>query len=184
MDASKMNNWLQILANVGIVVGLMLVGFQMKQNSDLLKTQLLYDESRRIVDFEMQMLGDEPSQIWAKSLTDPKGLTLEEQRVMEAMLWIYAEHIRATHLLSELGLLDDDEWRSRVQAESGFYYGNPYGFAWWKNYSEDNSNVPQDLIEEVNERLANSSVSNTLDYFDGQLENLEITEAVNSTPAE
>ena len=172
-----MNNRLQILANVGIVVGLMLVGFQMKQNSDLLKTQMLYDESRRIVDFETQMLGDEPSRVWAKSLTDPAGLTLEERRVMESLLWIYAEHIRATHLLSELGLLDDNEWRSRVQAETGFYYGNSYGLAWWKNYSEDNSSAPQELIDAVNERLANSSADNTLEYFDGQLENLKMMEA-------
>lgn len=176
MNSAKMNNWLQIVANAGIVIGLLLVGFQMKQNSDLLKTQLLYDESRRIVDFEMQMLGDEPSRVWAKSMTEPMELTLEERRAMEAMLWIYAEHVRATRLLAELGLLEDDEWRGRVLAESGFYYGNPYGLAWWKNYSEDNANLPQDLVDAVNERLASASASTTLDYFDGQLENLEMTE--------
>lgn len=175
---------MQIVANVGIVVGLLLVGFQMKQNSDLLKTQMLYDESRRIVDFEMQMLGEEPSRVWAKSLTDPQELTLEERRVMEAQLWIYAEHIRATRLLSELGLLEDDEWRTRVQAESTFYYGNPYGLGWWKNYSPDDNGWPQDLIDAVNERLAETSAVSTIDYFDGQLEHMELTEAEGPAPTE
>ena len=182
MNEARMNHWLQILANVGIVVGLLLVGFQIKQNSDLLKTQLLYDESRRIVDFEMQMLGDDPARVWAKSMTDPQELTLEEQRVMEASLWIYAEHIRATRLLSQLGLLDDEEWRARVQAESAFYYGNSYGLGWWKNYSDGNSSLPQDLIDEVNERLANSSNSNTLEYFEDQRESLDMIEADGAEP--
>ena len=175
---------MQIVANVGIVVGLLLVGFQMKQNSDLLKTQMLYDESRRIVDFEMHMLGEEPSRVWAKSLTAPQELTLEERRVMEAQLWIYAEHIRATRLLSELGLLEDDEWRTRVQAESSFYYGNPYGLGWWKNYSLDDNGWPQDLIDAVNERLAETSAVSTIDYFDGQLEHMELTEAEGPAPTE
>ena len=175
MDSARTNHWLQIIANVGIVIGLLLVGFQMKQNADLLKTQMLYDESRRIVDFEMQMLGDDPARVWAKSMTEPQDLILEERRIMEAMLWTYAEHIRATHLLSELGLLDDDEWRARVRAESGFYYGNQYGLAWWKNYSEENIGMPQEVIDAVNERLDDSGPTNTLDYFAGQLENLKMS---------
>ena len=58
MNSGKLSNWLQIAANVGIVVGLLLVGVQLKQNSDLLKTQLLYDESRRAVDLETLVVGE------------------------------------------------------------------------------------------------------------------------------
>ena len=72
----------------------------------------------------------------------------------------------------------------RVQAESGFYYGNPYGLAWWRNYSEENPNVPQELIDAVNARLAEASADNTASYFAGQLENLEMMEAEKATPDE
>lgn len=41
MDQEKLNRRLQIITNLGIVAGLVLVGFQLKQNSDLLKLQLL-----------------------------------------------------------------------------------------------------------------------------------------------
>ena len=48
---NQMNrDWLQIVANVGLITGLILVGLQLKQNSDLLKTQLLYEESGRFMD--------------------------------------------------------------------------------------------------------------------------------------
>jgi len=44
MDQEKLNRRLQIIANLGIVAGLVLVGVQLKQNSDLL--EMLLPESR------------------------------------------------------------------------------------------------------------------------------------------
>lgn len=183
MEISKFNHWLQISANIGIVAGLLLVGIQLKQNSDLLKTQLLYEESNRAIEMETQVIGENAARVWAKSLTEPQNLTLEEQRIMEALLWIYAEHLRATRLLATLGLLDDDEWRLRVRADSGFFYGNRYAAAWWKNYKAGNEVVPQDLIDAVDARLADVSVDNTLEYFGRQLEYLDLTPA-DESPAD
>jgi len=55
-----------LAANVGIVVGLLLVIVKLKQNSDLLKTQLLYDESRCAVDLESLVVGENGAEVWAK----------------------------------------------------------------------------------------------------------------------
>ena len=41
----KLGNWLQVGANVGILVGLAMVWLQMKQNSELMEYQLLSDET-------------------------------------------------------------------------------------------------------------------------------------------
>ena len=46
MNFEKLNRWLQVSANIGIVLGLVLVGFQLKQNSELARIQLLYEESK------------------------------------------------------------------------------------------------------------------------------------------
>ena len=104
MNSSKLSDWLQIAANVGIIAGLLLVGLQLKQNSDLLKTQLLYEESSRLVDLETQVIGEIGAEVWAKSISDPGKLSLSEQRIMEALLWSFVEQLRATRLLAELGL--------------------------------------------------------------------------------
>ena len=181
MEFSKFNHWLQISANIGIVAGLLLVGIQLKQNSDLLKTQLLYEESKRAIEMEAKVIGENAARVWAKSLTEPQNLTLEEQRIMEALLWTYAEHLRATRLLATLGLLEDDEWRVRVQADSGFYYGNRYGAAWWRNWSNNNETMPQDVIDAVNARLSEASPDRTLEYFREQRDFLDLTPADESS---
>jgi len=170
MNNGKLSNWLQITANIGIVVGLLLVGVQLKQNSDLLKTQLLYDESRRAVDLETLVVGENGAEIWAKSITEAKNMSLPEQRIMEALLWSYSEQLRSTHMLAELGLLDDEEWKLRVNSEAAFYLANDYGKAWWINFSDGNSSLPDDLIAAVNSRLAEVDTNFTADNFKAIME--------------
>jgi hypothetical protein len=177
MNNRKLSNWLQIAANVGIVVGLLLVGVQLKQNSDLLKTQMLYDESRRAVDLETLVVGENGAEVWAKSISDAKNMSLPEQRIMEALLWSFSEQLRSTRLLAELGLLEDEEWRLRVQSETAFYLANDYGKAWWINYSAGNTALPDDLIAEVNLRLSQVDQSFTAGYAKA------IMELVNSNVA-
>ena len=51
MNTGKFNNWLQIAANLGILIGLILVGFQMRQNSELLGAEPAGAEERsKLVD--------------------------------------------------------------------------------------------------------------------------------------
>lgn len=183
MGFMKANNWPQAITNLGIIAGLVLVGVQMKQNTDLLKMQLLYEESRRIIEQESQYIGENAAEVWAKSLTAPQDLGLAERRIIEALLWSYAEQLRSTRQLAELGLLDDNEWRLRVRAEAPFMFGNPYGRAWWKSYSEDNSSLPEDLIDAVNELLRDNLGNTTLKYIEAALENLELDSASEPTPA-
>lgn len=164
MNSSKVSDWLQVAANVGIVAGLILVGVQLKQNSDLLKTQLLYEESRRLVELETQVVGEIGAAVWAKSIAEPQNLDLDEQRVMEALLWSFVEQLRSTRLLGELGLLDDNEWRARVKSDTGYYLGNAYGRAWWGNFSDGNTSLAQDLVVEINARLADVDANYTRNY--------------------
>lgn len=172
MNHEKLSHRLQIAANLGIVVGLVLVGVQLKQNSDLLKMQLLYEESQRSIGIENLVVGEEAAQVWAKSLSDASNLTLAEQRVLEAILWSYTENLRATHMLAKLGLLEEGEWRHRVEADTGFYLANPYARAWWKNYSTD-PDLPAELTQAINARLAEVGLDFTPRYMENIMANLE-----------
>ena len=183
VDLSKTYNWLQIGANLGIVVGLLLVGVQLKQNSDLLKIQLLYEESDRAIQLEALLVGEEGAKVWAKSIEDPEHLTLAEQRIMEALLWSYTEQLRSVRRLAEFGLFDNTDWRLRVQTEAGFFYGSRYGTAWWKNFSGDNEALPKDLVDAIDEQLSQYSSNYTSEYIDGALKLLnQPTHTNDATP--
>ena len=66
MDSGKLGSWLQIVANVGIVVSLIFASVQLQQNSELLKTQLLYEESSRATDLETKFVGENAAAVIKK----------------------------------------------------------------------------------------------------------------------
>ena len=45
MESSKLGYWLQVGANIGLLAGLILVGFQIQQNSQILRTQVITEEA-------------------------------------------------------------------------------------------------------------------------------------------
>jgi hypothetical protein len=164
MNFEKLNKWLQVSANIGIVLGLVLVGFQLRQNSELARIQLLYEESNRAIELETEVIGEQAADVWAKSIQAPEDLTLAEIRIMEALLWSFMEQLRGTYRLAELGLLSDQDWRRRAESEVTFYLSDPYSRAWWRNYSVGNSNLPEELRTVVDNVIAGDN-STVKDYI-------------------
>lgn len=154
MHFKELKKWLQVSANIGIVLGLVLVGFQLKQNSELARIQLLYEESNRAIELETAVVGEQAAEVWAKSIEAPEDLTLAEIRIMEALLWSFLEQLRGTYRLAELGLLNEKDWRNRAESEVTFYFGYPYSRAWWKNFSADNDDLPVELRTVIDNVIA------------------------------
>ena len=168
----KMNlkEWIELGASFGIIVGLILVGFQMKQNSDLLRTQLLFEEGIAYIQLEQTFLGENPSVVWAKSIESPSELTLEERRIIEGYLWSYKESWLTLYRLSEMGLIED-EWRVRVTADATYVFSNPYAKGWWNNYV---SSSPRNELTELVTQLVEESPNGTIEYFDAVLRVAEL----------
>ena len=78
------------------------------------------------------------------------------------MLWSFVEQLRATHMLAELGLLENEEWKGRVNSDAAYYLGNEYGRAWWLDSSGPNSSLPDDLQAAINARLSEVDENFTL----------------------
>jgi hypothetical protein len=164
VDSSKLSNWLQVAANIGIVLGLVMVGIQVKQNSDLTRIQLLYEESNRAVNLESLVVGEQAAQVWAKMIEDPENLTLAEIRIIEALLWSFTEQLRGTYRLAEMGLLTDADWKARVETEVTFYFSDRYSRAWWENFATPSESYPKELRQAINDVIASDTTS-SYDYI-------------------
>ncbi|MEM7099019.1 MAG: hypothetical protein AAF541_12230 [Pseudomonadota bacterium] len=157
-------NWLQIAANIGILAGLVLVGLQMKQNTDLLQVQLLYEESDRQVAIERTIIGETAADVLAKSYGDPRDLNLTEQRILEGHLWSVIEGWRAAYRLSEQGLIGPEDWKGRVVDEVPFVLGNPYGRAFWSVWRENTVFMAPQLANLIDQELEKAP-NFTSEYF-------------------
>lgn len=163
MNVERLSSWLQIAANVGILGGLVLVGFQLHQNSEILQAQMMSAESRSVIDQEMQLVGEQGAAAWVSAMTDPGNVSAEHHRIMEAIYWSAIESWRHIDELASLGLADVDP-RARVIDEAPWYFGNTYGRAWWISRREG-TDLSDELKDIVDQAIRNNP-NRTMDLYD------------------
>jgi hypothetical protein len=85
---------------------------------------------------------------------------------MEAMLWGFVEQLRGTYRLAELGLISEEDWRNRVEADVGFYLSDPYSLAWWSIFGAPGGSFPEVLRKAIDDVIANDERS-SYEYITG-----------------
>jgi len=145
MKSERINSWLSLGANIGVVVGLMLVAYQINQDVELTKVQLFSDVTTSMNEFNQALMGDDPSEIIAKSIETPHELTLAELQIMDAYLMTAINEIRRLELLRRSGLNVEDS----MEGIHAYYFGTNYARAWFQEYGGED-NLP-DMTKRINE---------------------------------
>lgn len=161
----KFGEWLQTGSSVGIIAGLVLVAVEMRQNSELVRMQLIQEETNSYIAGEMAIAGENFAEIFQKMLEEPENLTLSEMRVIEADYWGHTMYRwLGAYKLYEEGLYEAEAWQSMVDYDASFMFGNPYGRAWWdSNGTEDV--IPKEMIDYIDAALKDISLDATSNYF-------------------
>ena len=75
MNENRWNAWLQIVASLGLIGGLVLVAVQIQQTRNLARVQLQIEATLVFQQVEIAMLGENPAEAWARSIRDPVPVT-------------------------------------------------------------------------------------------------------------
>ena len=68
----KLNKWLTLVANLGVVGGLILVAVQINQSVEITKAQMINGYYIADMQLEMKMMGENPALSWTKSVYAPE----------------------------------------------------------------------------------------------------------------
>jgi hypothetical protein len=166
MDSSRVANWLQIMGNLGLIIGLVLVAVQIKQNNDLAKAQLLSDGWLAGIQINLALIGENPAASMAKASAAPDQLTDEDLIVLEGV--VIASAILGTRAVS----LDAAGFRFIPPEQYAPVFvadlNSPFGIAWW-NENRGGGPVQGALVDVVDRRLTELGT----DAGRGQLANRE-----------
>lgn len=83
MEINRIGSWLQVAANIGILVGLLLVWFEINQNSQLTNSALLDSRFQSSIELSQSTFGENMGAAISKSYTDPASLSDEEIVILE-----------------------------------------------------------------------------------------------------
>ncbi len=131
MNTEKLNRWLTLGANIGVVLGLIVLIVEVRQNAALTLTSMEGQLSTWQSDSEFRMATSEMAPIHLKSIFNPEDLTLEEIRRLEAMFIGIQTQMDYLLNLEDAGLVSRKRVEIHVDNNARFYFGNPYAKAWW-----------------------------------------------------
>ncbi|MGK0473822.1 MAG: hypothetical protein ACJAR0_004320 [Candidatus Azotimanducaceae bacterium] len=154
----------QIIANVGILFGLILVGVQIREATRIAEAQFSYDFYSAAIESQSIVIGENMGAAWAKAKVNSPDLSDHDLVVIEAFLgreWL--------HNVQQLQLINAGFESSANLDVSAYkwvysYLGNTTALRWWKNRRVDASFVG--MNPELKERI-----DTMIDKFDGDLSN-------------
>ena len=166
MKHNKWESQLQIVSALAVLVGVVLVIVQLRQNADLLELQILKQDAESNTAATVEMLPDNIYDISLKSITDPRSLTQLDYMKLDAFLWSFTiGRWRGTYDLSENGLLEPMSWQRQVRDEARIALANPFGRAWWERMKNVIEDLPEELVEFVDGVLADASDNHARDAY-------------------
>lgn len=173
MTTSKFANWLQILSNIGVIIGILLVFQQMRQNEQLTRLEIINSYYQDYMEYEAT-LSDAKVQAFAKALQSPNDLTLSDMRHLESTTFVPLNRWINLYRLAKAGLIEDQMWQEQVRTDVGFYFANAYGLAWWHRMADlDNIGnigmtdyyLPPELKNFITQELSTTHPDDGLIYF-------------------
>ena len=162
MKSEKINSWLSLGANIGVVIGLILVAYQINQDAELTKVQLFSDATTSMNEFNYALMGDNPLEAVTKSIENPRDLTLEELQVVDAYLISAVNEIRRLELLRQAGL----DVEGAMEGIHTYFFGTNYARAWFQQYGGEGK------LPHMTDRIRQTDPDWVVKNFDGVLARL------------
>ena len=132
MNADRLNQWLTLGANVGVLTGIVFLALEIRQNSELAKLQFAEERQALWQQGEIAVFGDSIAAVWQKSVMEPESLSLAETRMLDAYLAFQLANSMRVLRLEEAGLLDTGATKEYVQGNLPFFFDTVFAKTWWE----------------------------------------------------
>jgi len=127
-----LNRWLTLGANLGVIVGLLILIVEVRQNADLTRAQMQSGRNDLLAQIELSLATPEISAAWVKSIRSPETLTDVEVRTVESHLVAVMLQLDQMFNMEKIGLVSREEARRHAQNVVPYYFGSRHGKNWWR----------------------------------------------------
>lgn len=127
----RTNRWLALGANLGVLLGLLVLIIEIRQNAALTRTAMAQQQNHFLAEIEINFAKPEVSAVWVKSIRDPEGLTDTEIKMLDGILVAVMLQWDHRFQMESAGLIGREEARQHVLNSAPYYFGSRFGRRWW-----------------------------------------------------
>jgi hypothetical protein len=162
VSQTKSRDWLVIVGNFGVVVGLILVAFQINQSSYLVRAEIGSNSYNRLVENDRMTLDPGFAEVWAKSLEQPESLTTSEMIQLDGYLHALIDSLEGDEWLYDIGIYEgsNDDYLTYTCRLIG---GNRFALSWWTEMKSEYRDFQPVLVEKIDKLLANAPFEEDLE---------------------
>jgi len=150
MNLETLNKWLTLLANFGVIGGLVLVAIQMNFNTETIRLQNDLELNREFAAGELAYMGDSASVAYANALFHPGKLTESQLGQFWAYMHNYMLAAQNNWLAYRDGRVSEVSWNHAKAQASGFI-GFPAARIWWNHTKFE---YEHDFVEQIDAELS------------------------------
>jgi hypothetical protein len=146
MNVDKLNSWLGVVANIGVIFGIVFLAMEVRHASNTTQAEVLDSVADGFNALNVMVISDpRVARVWIVGLYEPKNLSDTEAVQFAMFLRSLVNQIERLRSLNLLGLLPDSEWQRNVEQIAGIL-STPGG----KLFVQSNEQVfPQFLIDDM-----------------------------------
>jgi hypothetical protein len=169
LNLERLGSWLTVLANVGVIAGLVLLAVELRQNSQIVRAEAVASLLAGQSSAETAFMGDDTAAAMATALTTPEALRDDEILQMWAYLNTTVISAEQIYSMYALGLATQEDRQSAAK-KAADWISFPFGRIWW---GEMKTNFPRRLTTDIDSALLELDPDYLLKQFEGMKHRLQ-----------
>lgn len=165
LNADKVNKWLTLGANLGVLAGIILLAFEISQSSRTSKAEMISNFQDRWITIDMSWQDAEFASAWAKAMENPEDLSVPEMIQVSGHLFAFIDLVNSNRRLWELGVMTEPMATPEqvIAGNVGIFFGNKFAQSWW---IERRSGVNTELVTLIDGEIEKLSATRDFDFYE------------------
>jgi hypothetical protein len=131
MNTEKLNSWLGLLANIGVIAGIVILSFEIRQSTEVAISSAELDVSNMQTEFHLRLAENaDLARLFNVGLRNPEQLTDVEIAQFEFMVAGSFLFMEGAYKQYQRGFLPEDGW-TPYEGLIHFYMDRPLSRSWW-----------------------------------------------------
>ena len=132
MNSEKLSNWLGVLANFGVLVGILFLVLEMRQNQELMQIQIQQSRSDTAINLNMNLA--ESEYFFPLMMRQAAGEIMTAEESGRQNLYLRANFLNLENIFLQYqnGMLSEDAITAVRVLPRTIFTQSPFGRVWWQ----------------------------------------------------